>query len=187
MKDTPNKLNLEKRGIRGMTIAESYTDMDDKSTLAGIIMRNDNVIDGFVAGYATIHGNDSTDSILQMYNRARRTDISYMLVWGTIISRYNTVDINRISECLGMPVLGISGMHKKPINDTLRVRLPEIHTIKLQNSHTVYAHVSGCTKTQAENLLNIITIQGGIPEPVRLARLLAVAIRQHTYRLDSHA
>ena len=43
-------LHLEKKGIRGLAIAESFRQNSEKSILSGVIMSNDFVIDGFVFG-----------------------------------------------------------------------------------------------------------------------------------------
>ena len=71
-------LHLEKKGLRGLAIAESFRQNSSKSVFAGIVMRRDFVIDGFVFGSATLEGDDATDTILEMYNKLQRPDISYV-------------------------------------------------------------------------------------------------------------
>ena len=46
-------LHLEKKGLRGLAIAESFRQNSTKSIFAGIVMRRDFVIDGFVFGSGT--------------------------------------------------------------------------------------------------------------------------------------
>jgi endonuclease V-like protein UPF0215 family len=93
-------LHLEKKGLRGLAIAESFRQNSKKSILSGVVMRRDFVIDGFVFGRATIDGDDATDVILQMYEDLKRPDISYLLISGLIISLYNIIDIKKIHESL---------------------------------------------------------------------------------------
>ena len=78
-------LQLEKQGLRGLAIAESFTQTSKKSILAGIVMRRDLVIDGFVFGNATISGDDATNEILQMYEKLGRPDVSYLLISGMML------------------------------------------------------------------------------------------------------
>ena len=59
-------LHLEKKGLRGLAIAESFTQTSKKSILAGVVMRRDLVIDRFVVGKATISQDDETEQILKM-------------------------------------------------------------------------------------------------------------------------
>ncbi len=75
-------LRLEKKGLRGLAVAESFKQDSKKSILAGIVMRRDFMIDGFVLGNATLSGNDATDEIIHMYEKLARPDISYVLVSG---------------------------------------------------------------------------------------------------------
>ena len=101
-------LQLEKQGLRGLAIAESFTQTSKKSILAGIVMRRDLVIDGFVFGNATISGDDATNEILQMYEKLGRPDVSYLLISGIIISMYNIIDIKKIHSALKIPIIGVT-------------------------------------------------------------------------------
>ena len=48
-------LHLEKKGLRGLAIAESFKQNSVKSIFSGVVMRRDFVIDGFVFGNATFN------------------------------------------------------------------------------------------------------------------------------------
>jgi endonuclease V-like protein UPF0215 family len=101
-------LHLEKKGLRGLAIAESFRPNSERSTLSGLIMRRDFVIDGFVFGNVALEGNDATNQILHMYEELCRSDISYVIISGVIISMYNIVDIKKLYNSLRMPVIGIT-------------------------------------------------------------------------------
>ena len=103
-----NHIHLEKKGLRGLAIAESFKQGDKASRLAGIVMRRDFVIDGFVFGKCTIEGDDATDSILNMYSKLDRDDISFILISGLIISMYNIIDITKIQNETGLPTIGVT-------------------------------------------------------------------------------
>jgi len=100
-------LHLEKQGIRGLAIAESFSQTSKKSVLSGIVMSTDLVIDGFVFGHSTVGGDDATDTILSMYEKLDRPDVSFLLISGIVISLYNIVDVKRISEKTDLPVIGV--------------------------------------------------------------------------------
>src|SRR2546422_10483629 len=104
-----NHIHLEKKGLRGLAIAESFKQGDKTSRLAGVVMRRDLVIDGFVLGQCTIEGDDATDAILEMYSKLERDDISFFLISGIIISMYNIVDIKKIQDTTKLPVIGEIG------------------------------------------------------------------------------
>ena len=101
-------LHLEKQGLRGLAIAESFSQTSKKSVLSGIVMSTDLIIDGFVLGNSTVGGDDATEAILSMYERLSRPDISFLLISGIVISLYNIVDVKKISEIIGLPVIGVT-------------------------------------------------------------------------------
>lgn len=187
-------LHLEKKGLRGLAIAESFTQDSKKSVLAGIVMRRDFVIDGFVFGKATLEGNDATDEILAMFKKLSRPDISYLLISGIIISLYNIVDLKKISESLNLPVIGITYEESEGIEDAIKHHFPDSYQskleeyrnleqrekIKLNTSYDVFVRREGCDLSEVKQLLNELTLQGSFPEPLRVAQMLARTILQES-------
>ena len=182
-----NHLHIEKKGLRGLAIAESFRQEDERSTLAGVVMRRDFIIDGFVFGQATIEGDDATEAILQMYKKLNRDDISFVMISGLIISMYNIVDIKRIWAELKMPVIGVTFEDSEGIEDAIRFHFPDSYQSKIQEyhklgkrikillhtGHELFLRIEGCTIQETKNLLNAFTLQGSIPEPLRVAQMLA--------------
>ncbi len=182
-----NHLHIEKKGLRGLAIAESFREEDKISKLAGVVMRRDFIIDGFVFGHTTIEGNDATDSILQMYKKLDRDDISFLIISGLIISMYNIVDIKKIWSALKIPIIGVTYEESKGIEAAIKYHFPDSYQskideyhklgkrtkISLHTGHDLYVRIEGCTIGETKNLLNALTIQGAIPEPLRVAHMLA--------------
>ena len=180
-------LHLEKKGLRGLAIAESFRQNSPKSVLAGVVMRRDFVIDGFVFGGATLEGDDATDAILKMYDDLDRPDISYVLISGLIVSMYNIIDIKKLSDTLKIPIIGVSYHDSSGIEDSLKHHFPDSfesklneyeklgqrEKITLSTSHNVYVRKEGCTLNEVKHLLDDLTLHGSIPEPIRVSQLLA--------------
>ena len=180
-------LHLEKKGIHGLAIAESFSQDSKKSVLSGIVMSTDLIIDGFVMGHSTVGGDDATDAILEMYKRLDRPDVSFLLISGIVISLYNIVDLKRISEETGLPVIGVTYEESDGIEDSIKCHFPDSYKSKLEEysnlglrekitlhtSHNLYIRNEGCTMLEAKQLLDKITLQGSIPEPLRISQLLA--------------
>ncbi len=185
-------LHLEKKGLRGLAIAESFHQNSKKSILSGIVMRRDFVIDGFVFGGATLDGDDATNAILQMYEDLKRPDISYVLISGLIISLYNIIDIKKIHQSLKIPIIGLTYHDSEGIEDSIKHHFPDSYKSKIKNyqnlgirkkitlhtSSEVFVRKEGCTFHDVEYLLNKLTLQGSIPEPLRVAQLLAKSLLQ---------
>ena len=178
---------MKKKGLRGLAIAESFKKDSEKSILAGVVMRRDFVIDGFVFGNATISGNDATDEIIKMHEKLGRPDISYVLISGIIISMYNMVDIKKIHENLKIPVIGVTYQDSQGIEDAIKHHFPETwkekineykklgnrEKISLKTSFDIFVRNEGCELSDVKHLLNDLTLQGSLPEPLRIAQMLA--------------
>ncbi len=184
-----NHLHLEKKGLRGLAVAESFRESEQMSNLAGIVMRRDFIIDGFVFGRATIGGDDATDAIISMYDRLCRQDISFILLSGLIISMYNIIDVKLLWKHFKIPVIGVTYEESDGIEDAIKHHFPHSFESKLleyqklgprtqvslHTKHDIYLRIEGCELKEAKKLLDTFTLQGAIPEPLRLAQLLAKA------------
>ncbi len=182
-----NHLHIEKKGLRGLAIAESFKEDSRSSTLAGVVMRRDFIIDGFVFGHATIEGNDVTDAILQMHQKLNRDDISFVMISGLIMSMYNIVDIKKIWNTLAIPIIGVTYDDSKGIEPAIKYHFPDSYQskmaeynklgprtkISLHTGHNLYLRIEGCTIQETKKLLDAFTLQGAIPEPLRVAHMLA--------------
>ena len=180
-------LHLEKKGLRGLAIAESFRQNSTRSILSGLIMRRDFVIDGFVFGSATLEGNDATDQILHMYEELSRFDISYLILSGLIISMYNIVDVKKLHDSLQIPIIGITYNESDGIEGAIKHHFPKSfeskineykklgkrERITLHTSYDLFVRYEGCTIYEVKQLLNELTLQGSVPEPLRVSQLLA--------------
>lgn len=182
------RLHLNKPGIRALGVAESFKEGETKSRLAGVVMRGDLVIDGFVLGAAKVGGDDATKSLLKMYRALRRNDINLIILSGCIISLYNIIDVDALSEETGLPVICLTYRESRGIERAIKHHFAEYEKkleayrnlgrrepLKLKTGYKVFVRTSGVTRLDAKEVLNIFTLQGSIPEPVRLAKLLARA------------
>jgi len=184
-----NHIHLEKKGLRGLAIAESFKQGDNSSRLAGVVIRRDFIIDGFVFGKCTVEGDDATDAILDMYSKLNRDDISYIIISGLVISMYNIIDIKKIWEVTKIPVIGVTFEESGGIEDAIRHHFPNSYDSKLEGYHKLgkrdeitlhtgyklYLRIEGCVLEEARKFLDLITVQGSVPEPVKVAQLLAKA------------
>jgi len=152
-------------------------------------MRKDLVVDGVVFGRCSIGGDDATKSIASLYRRLHRNDVNLIMVSGAILSLYNIVDPAALSKTTGVPVVCLTYKETKGIEDSIRKHFPRSYEgklaqyrklgartrVRLATGHAVFARGEGLEETELKRLLNMFTLQGSIPEPVRVAKLLARA------------
>jgi uncharacterized protein len=184
-----NPLHLEKKGIRVLAIAESFKISCKFAVIAGVVMRRDLIIDGVGITKSTLKGNDATQNIISMYESMQRNDINCIFVGGAIISMYNIIDANKIHQSTGLPVIaitfrkseGIANTIKKAFQDDWQAKLEQYHNlgerqqVKLKTGKSVFIRKLGLSLSNSIVMLNHFTYQGSIPEPVRIARLIARA------------
>ncbi len=184
------RLHTHKKGLRALGIAESFQkDKSDNSQLAGVVMRGDLLIDGFGLETITVGGMDATDGVLRLYKSLERQDINLILLNGCIISWYNIIDLKAIYKALGIPLVCVTyeeseGLEKyfKEFGDSekrieIYRRQGKRTPIKLHTGHEVLIRYHGMEDDkEAKMALDKFTLQGAVPEPLKVARLLARAI-----------
>jgi hypothetical protein len=178
-------MHIPKKGLRALGIAESYTGRSI-STLAGVVMRKDLRIDGFTFSTATVGGMDATESILHMVNQLNRRDINVIMLSGCVISWFNITNPARIAQETGIPVICVTyedseGLYEDILfhfpDDNERIsayeNLGERTSVELHTHHTIFIRCWGLDQLDAGRLCNDFTLEGKIPEPLRVARLCA--------------
>ncbi len=183
-------IHVEKKGIRALGIAESFRKgIGSKSILAGVVMRSDLILDGFVFGKATIGGDDATDSIIQMFETLNRNDINVIILGGAVISLYNIIDVDLVGEETEIPIICITFEESEGLEPHIKHHFPKSwrrklvaykklgkrHELKLKTGYTIFVRNFGLTESQAKRTLDKFTLQGALPEPIRLAKILARA------------
>lgn len=182
-------MNINKKGIRVLAIAESFKKQKSNSILTGVVMRKDLIIDGIIFGKTTIGGNDATQNIIEMYNNLKRNDIGFILLDGMIISMFNIIDGEVIHNNIGIPLIIITFKNSKGIDNTIKRHFPDSYktrvallkklgkrdTILLKTNKYLLIRTWGIKLEDAVKLLNSFLIQGSIPEPIKLAKIIARA------------
>jgi uncharacterized protein len=178
-------MHLPKKGLRALGIAESYSGRE-YSTLAGVVMRKDLRIDGFTFGRVTVGGTDATDAILRMIRDLDRRDINVVLLSGCVIAWFNVIDPGRIAEESGFPVICVTYEKSDGLLDDLRHHFPgdeariqayhrlgERVPVDLGDQRVIYLRAAGIRYPDAARFCRDFTLEGKIPEPLRVARLCA--------------
>jgi endonuclease V-like protein UPF0215 family len=181
-------LHVHKKGIRALGVAESFVKkVGKKSIISGVVMRSDMIIDGFTFSNVTVGGMDATQKIIELYESMERDDVNLILLNGCIISWYNVVELDSIANSTTLPLIcityedskGLERYFKEYFPDDWELRI-EIYKkngsrtpLKIWTGHTVYTRFIGMNEEEALIILNKFTLNGAVPEPLRVARLLS--------------
>ena len=186
------QLHLEKKAIRVLGVAERFRPNDVSSMLAGVVMRADLVIDGFARGNLRVSGSNGTEAIVRLFSSLKRNDVNAVMISGSVLSLYNVLDIDLIHLKLNLPVLALSfSKSRSNLAENIKarfspraakrkidllVKLGASTKIGLATGYDVFLRAAGIDADSSKRLLDRFTLQGGVPEPVRVAKLLAIVL-----------
>lgn len=184
-------MHIPKKGLRALGIAESFSGRTC-STLAGVVMRKDLRIDGFAFGKVTVGGMDATDGILGMVRDLDRRDINVIMLSGCVIAWFNVIDPARISHETGIPVICVTYEDSDGLEADIRHHFPgdaeriaayrqlgERLPVVLHMHQTIFLRAWGMGLDDAMKLCKDFTLEGKIPEPLRVARLCSRRLAHH--------
>ncbi len=181
------------KNIRVLGVDDAYfvPHKGGKTYIVGVVMRASFYIDGFVVREITVDGEDVTDAIASMLLDSKyRSDIKFVMTQGITFGGFNILDIKKLYEIAKKPVIVIS--RRKPDLDSmfsaLKNHFPdwekrsklltevEIEGVK-NGRYTIYIQRMGVDKNTALEIMRKFTIRGAIPEPLRIAHLMASALK----------
>jgi endonuclease V-like protein UPF0215 family len=161
-----------------------------QTILGGIVMRGDLIIDGMVWDRATIRGTDVTQTIIRMVGRLNRTDLAGIMVHGTVIAGYNIIDMDLLQDDTSLPIISVTKEPQEDLKKHLQSTFPsdwsqrwqlaqrngEIRSLAIDSQSHAFVQVKGCGLEAVKGVVRRFTRFGGLPEPIRVARLFARAI-----------
>lgn len=175
--------------ILGIDDAPFPSHTKNKVMLIGTVFRGGIWLDGVLRTYITGDGDDSTEKIIQMVNNTRHKDqIGVIMLDGVTFGGFNIANIKDIFEKTGVPVIVI--MRKFP--DFRRIKkalfrfedhekrwnsiLDAGEVYKIENKEPIYIQINGIDLKDAMEIVTLSITRSAIPEPVRVAHLIAAGV-----------
>jgi endonuclease V-like protein UPF0215 family len=180
-----------KQQIRILGIDDAPFSFDEKySTVIGVIMRGGEYIECILRSQVTIDGTDATMICKQMIQNSRhRQQLKVIMLDGACLGGFNVIDIDELSRSTHLPVITIT--RDKPDQQKIKHALQKnfkdwkerwallqkrkLHRITTQYN-PIYIKYTGLLLEEAKEIIKISTIRGVIPEPIRIAHLIASGI-----------
>ncbi len=158
---------------------------DKKVLVVGVVYRGGVFPDGVVSTYATVDGTDATEKIASMINKSRfRTQLQAIMLKGVAVGGFNVVDIYKLHKLTRRPVVVVVRNYPD-LKEIFRVlkwlgKKKAISIIKKLPKPTkiekVYVQYAGTDLKSVKELLRITTTRAFIPEPLRVAHLIAAGV-----------
>ena len=193
--------HVHKKGIRALGIAESFVKgLSQKSFLAGVVMRADRIIDGLSFTQVTVGGIDATQQVITLLEKLHRQDINVIILNGCVISWFNVIDLQEVFQASSIPLIcvtydaseGLDKYFQELFPTTWQQRLQtyqqngERILVTIKTGKCVFTRYFGLSLAEVKGVLNKFTVFGAVPEPIRVARLLArTLMKQSTEEFTS--
>jgi len=151
-------------------------------TLVGVVCARTR-LDGVVSGKVRRDGRNSTDRMLELIARSQfGGHLQAILLQGIAVAGFNVVDVRRLHAASGLPVLvvarrapDLAAMHRalgRVAGATRKWSLIE-QLGPMEPLRGIRVQRMGLSRPQADALLQATTLHGKLPEPLRLAHLIA--------------
>ncbi len=159
-----------------------------RTILIGVVMKGSQDVVGVLSRWITVDGRDATDKMIDAILSSRFEDLRVIMLKGITYAGFNIVDIQRLSRETGLPVVVV--IRKKPdqkaMEDALRKHFPDwrerIELLKKAGEifemipGRFYYQAVNIPPEQAEEIIKITQKSSLIPEPLRLAHMIASAV-----------
>lgn len=158
----------------------------DKNVLiVGVLSRGGNFPDGVLSTTAAVDGTDATEKIAQMIKKSKfAPQLHAIFLKGVAVGGFNVIDIHKLHELTKRPVIVVvrdyPDFHKIYRALTRLGMKREIEIIKQLPEPTkvgqLYVQYAGTDLDTVKELLKITCTRSLIPEPLRVAHLIAAGI-----------
>lgn len=139
-------------------------------------------LDIVVRGHVTRDGTDATQVMVDLVQEKSLSHVRGVLLQGITVAGFNVIDVHALHAALDLPVLVV--MRKYPrfelfFDAMARVAGAEAKRALIEQAGEpeplgpVWVQRAGLTLSEAQGMLERTTAHGVIPEPLRLAHLIA--------------
>ena len=157
----------------------------DQVLVVGAVFRGGLYLDGILSTKVNVDGNNATKKIAEMINKCKfKPQLQCIFLDGIAVAGFNVIDVKELSKKTKLPVIVI--IRRKPnienIKETL-IRIKKKNKIKLLEKAgsvhqigKIYIQLTGLSIDKAKEILKITCTRSLIPEPIRIAHLIASGI-----------
>jgi endonuclease V-like protein UPF0215 family len=162
---------------------------NEKALIIGVMFRAGFWLDGVLSTNINVDGHDSTSQIIEMVNKSRhKSQLGVIMLDGLTVGGFNVINIREVFLKTGIPVIVI--MRKYPNLEKIKKALKRFYdwksrwnTIKdageiyqIEKHETIFMQIKGISREDAEEIVRLSTTRSAIPEPIRVAHIIASGV-----------
>jgi len=181
-----------KREVRILGIDDMpFSFGDEKVDVVGVIMRGGTYLEGVLKTTISVDGNDATCKIIELVEKTKhKKQLKIIMIDGIALGGFNVVDAEKIFLSTNLPVITITRNKPdmKKIKEALKKHFDDWkerweiinkgRTEEILLRYPVYVKYFGLKREEATEIIKLSIIRGAIPEPIRVAHLIATGIKK---------
>jgi len=159
--------------------------------VVGVVCRGGDFLDGILRTDVKIDGMDATTKLIKTINKSRhKKQLRVVMFDGITLGGFNIIDINRLYERTGLPVIIVNRKNPdiKSVQRALKnfddyekrwkliEKAGKVKPCDIKAGKKLYYQSVGIDEKTTEMILKISSTRGFIPEPLRIAHLIAGGI-----------
>ncbi|MEM4187631.1 MAG: DUF99 family protein [Candidatus Hadarchaeum sp.] len=178
--------------ILGVDDGPFEADYRGRVPLVGAVFRGGTWLDGVMISEVEKDGMDVTERLIEMLGRSRHLgQLRVLMVDGVTFAGFNVLDVREVFRKTGLPVIVIS--REIPVMADIRKALKhlpkwrqrwriikgagKIYPVATQSQgKPIYMQPVGIKRGDAEKVVRLSSTRSLVPEPLRVAHLIATAI-----------
>lgn len=183
-----------KEEVRILGVDDAHFDRKSQKDVlvVGTIFRGGSRMDGLMSTRVSVDGEDSTEKLIKMIKSTSSSEqLRYIILDGIALGGFNVVDIHELHEKTGFPVIVVC--RKDPDLEGMRKALKKLHSGeerwkiieragKIHKHGKIFFQFAGVPLEEAQDVIRLSTKHSLLPEPVRIAHIIASGIaRGHSY------
>jgi endonuclease V-like protein UPF0215 family len=158
-----------------------------RATVIGAVVRAPAYLEGVLRFDVAVDGCDATDEIAKALSKSRFLEqIRAVMIDGIALAGFNIVDIRNLSGRLGIPVVTVTrdrpdmrsiesalSKHFEDWKERLRI-ISDVPLLAMETENKpIFVSYAGTSEGEALRLIKATTVKGAIPEPIRMAHIVA--------------
>lgn len=164
---------------------------DERVEIVGVVVRLPSYVEGLMVSDVEVDGDDATHRVADMVEKSRfRESLALTMIDGVAFGGFNVVDVRELHDRASIPVATVT--KKKPdlpsMEKALRARFSDwkrrldiiarSELMQVRTPHKpLYVYGVGISSDDLRGLLRGATVRGALPEPLRIAHLVATALK----------
>ncbi|MEM5875487.1 MAG: DUF99 family protein [Candidatus Aenigmatarchaeota archaeon] len=181
-----------KKEIRILGIDDGPFDRNRKTVLVvGVIFRGGEFLDGLLSTKVKVDGLDATKKLTEMINKSgHKKQLKVIMLDGLTVGGFNVVDVEVLNKKTGLPVIVINRKYPdlksiksaliKHFDDwnirwSIILKAGKIKKLGMEKFNIYYQNI-GIGNEEAEEIITLSLKRAQIPEPLRIAHIIATGI-----------